>query len=149
MTVTCTCNCFPSIHCRSVFHASMRRAVFYGLYTWLIHTVFGLPVSILPSGRASVARAMPLISQSPYCLQVGPQCVAQWLKPMGGYPKGCGFDSCLSLDFSTTLSEGIKQYRRTVFNCECLIIVNCKVSFYSCKERYFYIRACANLTWMQ
>ena len=31
----------------------MRRFLFYGLYTWLVHTAFGLPVSVLPAGTCT------------------------------------------------------------------------------------------------
>jgi predicted PurR-regulated permease PerM len=46
---------------RSVFHASFSRLVFYGLYTWLVHTAFGLPVSILPAVLAAIAGALPFV----------------------------------------------------------------------------------------
>lgn len=46
---------------RSVFHATLRRAFFYGLYNWLTHTLFGLPVSILPAVLAGLAGAIPFI----------------------------------------------------------------------------------------
>lgn len=40
--------------CRSVFYASLRRACFYGLYTWLVLSILGLEIIILPSGKSRV-----------------------------------------------------------------------------------------------
>jgi hypothetical protein len=34
-----------------VFRASFKMAVFYGLWTWLIHNVFDVKVIYLPSGK--------------------------------------------------------------------------------------------------
>jgi len=36
---------------RSVFAASLQIALFYGLYTWLIHTIFGMQTAILSAGK--------------------------------------------------------------------------------------------------
>lgn len=61
---------------RSVFHASFRRAFFYGLYTWIMHTVLAIPVSILPSVLAAVAGAIPFVG--PYWASL-PAILELWL----------------------------------------------------------------------
>ena len=38
-----------------VFAASFKMAAFYGLYTWLIHTLFAVKIIYIPSGKTSVA----------------------------------------------------------------------------------------------
>lgn len=35
-----------------VFRASFKMAVFYGLWTWLIHNLFDVKVIYLPSGKS-------------------------------------------------------------------------------------------------
>ena len=34
-----------------MFYASIRRAFFYGLYTWLVLSLFGMKIIFLPSGK--------------------------------------------------------------------------------------------------
>ena len=44
-----------------MFLASFKMAAFYGLYTWLTHTIFAVQIVFIPSGRWHCSSIIPYI----------------------------------------------------------------------------------------
>ncbi|UXI22720.1 hypothetical protein NH340_JMT08662 [Sarcoptes scabiei] len=46
----------------SIFAATIKISAFYGIYTWLVHSLFGIEICCIPSVIAAILAAIPLLN---------------------------------------------------------------------------------------